>query len=175
MTRKHSPDLCFAKPQNFAARDKKREELIRAGLWRGLVPRQSDNRTSNTSTANVNELVSAMKQMNVGNGNQVHTTSLNVEYVCSNSAATAPIPPTGDWALDDTGSSHHMFNKIEFFNKESIVPNTDPSRRLTLAGGNQTLAVACSGTVELADDEGGMIRFENSIYVPELNKNLIAG
>ncbi|KAG0139628.1 hypothetical protein CROQUDRAFT_101276 [Cronartium quercuum f. sp. fusiforme G11] len=41
--------------------------------------------------------------------------------------------------------------------------------------GTQSLAVKSTGNVEFADDEGGHIIFKDAIFVPELNKNLIAG
>lgn len=108
------------------------------------------------------------------NDQRGHTTALNCEYFCSNHTATAPVVK-GDWALNDTGASHHMFKTTEFFVNNSLVPNPDISRRLTLAGGDKTLTVHSIGTIELLDVLSGRIELHHALYVPELNKNLIAG
>lgn len=80
-----------------------------------------------------------------------------------------------DWALNDTGASHHMFRTTVHFVANSIIPNPDPSRRLTLAGGDKTLSVHSLGVVELLDVLSGCIELHHALYVPDLNKNLIAG
>lgn len=79
------------------------------------------------------------------------------------------------WALYDTGASHHMFNSISLFLASSIKPVTDPSKRLRLAGGSASLAVACTGTVLLKDGNGDEFKLEQCLHVPELSRNLIAG
>lgn len=68
-----------------------------------------------------------------------------------------------------------MFNTTEHFVANSLVRNTDPTKRLTLAGGDQTLEVHSIGITEFKDSENGRIEFRNSLYIPSLNKNLIAG
>lgn len=171
----HPAAECFSKPENFGARDKRMNDLIATGRWRGHIP-INRNTTSvvgnHANPSTVNELTDAMRQMST-QSNHV-TTVLNAEYYCSNSAASAPIVK-GDWGLNDTGASHHMFNTTEHFIPNSLLPNTDPTKRLTLAGGNETLEVHSTGITAFQDSEGGRVEFRNSLYIPSLNKNLIAG
>lgn len=171
----HPAAECFSKPENFAACDKRMNDLIASGRWRGHIP---VNRTTTPAAGNhanpstINELTDAMRQMTTQSNHT--TTVLNAEYYCSNSAATAPIVK-GDWGLNDTGASHHMFNTTEHFIPNSLVANTDPTKRLTLAGGNQTLEVHSTGITAFQDSEGGRVEFRNSLYIPSLNKKLVAG
>lgn len=81
----------------------------------------------------------------------------------------------GDWGLNDTGALHHMFNTTKHFVANTLIQNTDPTKRLTLAGGNQTLEVHSVGVTAFKDSENGRIEFKNSLYIPSLKKNLIAG
>lgn len=172
----HPAASCFAKPENFAARDKRRDELIAAGKWRGPIPITTAPTSTNVNHAGPSDVAAlnlAMQQMSLASQAN-HTTVLNCQYYCSNTAATAP-DLMNDWALNDTGASHHMFRTTVHFIANSIVPNPDPSRRLTLAGGDKTLSVHSVGIVELLDVLTGRIELHHALYVPELNKNLIAG
>lgn len=129
-------------------------DLIAAGKWRGHVPSTNTVPTTSgnhASPATVNELTAAMRQMTTSSN---HTTVLNAEYYCSKSAATAPVTK-GDWGLNDTGALHHMFNNTEHFVANSLVQNSDPTKRLTLAGGDQTLKVHSIGVTAFQDSEGG--------------------
>ena len=103
-----------------------------------------------------------------------HITALNCNWTCSNSAVSSSIP-TGDWGLHDTGASHHMFNDTTWFEKDTLIKNSDPSRRLTLAGGKDSLSVHSIGMVELYDVQKDKIELHAALYVPSLNKSLIAG
>lgn len=153
----HPAAECFSKPENFAARDKRMNDLIAAGKWRGHIlnhtsptPSMTRNHAGQTT---INELTSAMRLM-ATQSNHTHTTVLNAEFYCSHNAASAPIVK-GDWGLNDTGASHHMFNTTDHFIANSLVRNTDPTKRLTLAGGDQTLEVHSIGTTEFKDGENG--------------------
>lgn len=68
-----------------------------------------------------------------------------------------------------------MFRTTTHFIANSLHPNPDPSRRLTLAGGEGTLTVHSVGIIELLDAISGSIELHHALYVPNLNKNLIAG
>lgn len=68
-----------------------------------------------------------------------------------------------------------MFCTTTHFIANSLHPNPDPSRRLTLAGGEGTLTVHSVGIIELLDAISGSIELHHALYVPNLNKNLIAG
>lgn len=119
----HSAAECFSKPENFAARDRRMHELIAAGKWRGHVPTNIHNSVTTTGNhatpSTIAELTNAMQQMST-QSNNIHTTVLNAEFYCSNNAATAPIVQ-GNWGLNDTGASHHMFNTTEHFVANSLV------------------------------------------------------
>lgn len=179
----HSAAECFSKPENFAARDKRMRELIAAGKWRGPIPASITTSTvptpspitypqgNHASSSNITELTTAMQQMTT---HEPHTTVLNSEFYCSNSAATAPTI-AGDWGLNDTGASHHMFNTTEHFIPTSLTQNPNPPRRLTLADGSQSLEVHSIGVTQFSDSQSGRVEFCQSLYVPTLNKNLIAG
>lgn len=81
----------------------------------------------------------------------------------------------GNWALNDTGASHNMFRTTSHFISNSLIPNPDPSSRLTLAGGDSTLDAHSLGVVELMDILSGHIELHYALYVPDLNNDLIAG
>lgn len=68
-----------------------------------------------------------------------------------------------------------MFNTTDHFVSNSLVCDTDPTKRLTLAGGDLTLEVHSVGITAFQDSEGGRVEFRNSLYIPSLNKTLIAG
>lgn len=167
----HPSAECFSKPESFDARDKRMHELISAGKWRGHIPTNFSNTTTTTSNhatpSTITELTNAMRQIST-QGNNIHTTVLNTEFYCSNNAKTAPIVQ-GDWGLNDTGASHHIFNTTEHFVANSLIRNTDPTKRLTLAGGNQTLKVHSIGTTAFKDSVDGRIEFRESLYIPSLN------
>ena len=176
----HPSAECFAKPENFEARDKRMRELIAMGKWQGPIPASVTTVNTNSlyptpvnhaSSSTIIELTAAMEKMST---NTHHTTVLNCEYYCSNSAATAPVID-GNWGLNDTGASHHMFNTTEHFIPNSLIRNTNPTRCLNLAGGNQSLEVHSIGITQFQDSQVGRVEFRNSLYVPTLNKNLIAG
>lgn len=186
---KYGRDECFENPKNQDKKRKWQQELINKGRWRGQVPshlrsnnnnqsnsfqhRQSANidQTTNTDT-NFDELTQAMNSMNVSTDNN-EPMVFHTDYFCSNKAVQAKIPSNG-FGLADTGSSHHMFNNLKHFDRDSLVPNPDPNNRLNLAGGSDTLEIEKIGTAYLLDADGNVMKFENSLYVPLLNKNLIA-
>lgn len=103
-----------------------------------------------------------------------HVTALNCNWTCSNSAVSSSIP-TGDWGLNDTGASHHMFNDRTWFQAGTLTKNPNPSRQLTLAGEDDSLSVHSIGIVELFDTQKDKVELHTALYVPNLNETLIAG
>lgn len=163
-----------------------KQELIRKGKWRGQIPPHLQiNRGSQPlfqhrhNSANVQgndpdieELNEAMKLMNTCADDE-QPTVFHTDYFCSNKEIIAKVP-SNEYGLADTGSSHHIFNHLKHFDSKSLTDNTDPTKRLNLAGGSDTLALEKIGTAYLLDVDGKFMAFENSLYVPKLNKNLIA-
>lgn len=80
----------------------------------------------------------------------------------------------GDWALLETGASHHMFHNENLFVASSIKINDNPSQRLKLAGGGVSLGFKATGTVKLRAGDGSIFALNNCLLVPELSKNLIS-
>lgn len=63
----------------------------------------------------------------------------------------------------------------KWFEAGSLTKNPDPTQRLTLAGGKESLSVHLTGMVELFDVKEDKIELHTALYVPSLKKNLIAG
>lgn len=127
---------------------------------------------ANVLSGNLAKINTALNQ--VSPGSLSAPTVLHANFTCSNSAFEITLP-TGTWALHDTGASHHVFNSLHFFYQSSLKRNLDPTKRLTLAGGSETLEVHSTGTGHLNDTHGGSIHLVDSLYVPLLNNNLLAG
>lgn len=68
-----------------------------------------------------------------------------------------------------------MFNDPTLFEASSVTPISDINQHLQLAGGDVSLAVKSKGTVHLKAGDDSVFALKNSLYVPELTKNLIAG
>lgn len=81
----------------------------------------------------------------------------------------------GQWALYDTGATHYMFKSNSLFSSSSLVKLDDSSKRLKLAAGDVSLAVHSNGTVQLKSGSGKLFELNNSLYVPEIAQNLLAG
>lgn len=186
----HNSDLCWAKPKNFPTRHEKWTKIIQARKWQGQIPTHlqhlsqglktsnaatcSSNQTSlNISSNKILELTKAMNELKSLLSTS-HITALNCDWTCSNSAISSSIP-SGDWGLHDTGASHHMFNDQPWFEAGTLIKNKDPSRWLTLAGGKDSPSVHSIGIVELFDTQKDKVELHAALFVPSLNKNLIAG
>lgn len=91
------------------------------------------------------------------------------------STASTSAGQSGQWALLDTGASHHMFNDESMFVASSLVPHDNPSQRLKLARGGVSLAVKSTGVVQLKAGDGTVFTLNDCLLVPELSKNLISG
>lgn len=91
------------------------------------------------------------------------------------SVAISASQPLSTWALLDTGASHVMFNDETLFVASSISANDNPSQRLKIAGGDVSLAVKSTGTVQLRAGDGTFFALHNCLLVPELAKNLVSG
>lgn len=80
------------------------------------------------------------------------------------------------WGLFDTGATHYMFNKIDMFEALSVTAiASDGNNKLKLAGGNSKLIVKSKGTVKLKAGDNSEFEFTNCLYIPDLNRHLIAG
>lgn len=167
---KYGIDECFENPKNKEKKLKWQRDLIKSGRWRGTIP--SHLSQSKGSSNHVEELTDAMNSMAV-QGDDNGPIAFNTEYVCSYKAYKAKVP-SSDYALADTGSSHHMFNELRHFDKSTLYPNPEPEKRLNMAGGKETLLIEQLGTAHFADTHGNLMTFENALYIPTLNKNLIA-
>lgn len=68
-----------------------------------------------------------------------------------------------------------MFNSDSLFSSSSMKKVNDSLKRLKLAGENSSLAIHSTGTVQLQLGSGKLFELNNSLYVPELSQNLLAG
>lgn len=91
---------------------------------------------------------------------------------CSTSAAQSG---SDEWALHDTGATHHVFKDRKFFVNDSFKTSEASSKRLKLAGGDVSLNVQGQGTVSLKSGDGTVFELLNCLWVPELSRNMIAG
>lgn len=184
----HDSEKCFAKPKNKAARD----------LWISQMEAKR-NRSQPTST------VSGVKQVSLPSASVAAATtgpfaSLHFSWdldapVEPSASATVNLPfetshtvfdddsPAANvvsnsgnlWALYDTCATHYMFNNDSLFSSSSLTRVQDSSKRLKLAGGDASLAVHSTGTVQLKSGSGKQFDLNNSLFVPELSQNLLAG
>lgn len=163
----HSEAECFAKPRNSAKREK--------WIAEREAERSGHNRVSKKSASNV-------RGVKIVGSPSANTSMLSFCTTFGESALSFTNPTaagvstrTSDWALLDTGASHHMFNNESLFETSSVTPITDMNQRLQLAGGGVSLAVKATGTVHLKAGDGSVFALKNCLLVPELTKNLIAG
>lgn len=193
----HTPEKCFAKPANHAARDRwiAEMEAKRSG--------GNGNRPGNSSqTANVNgvkQLTLPSACVSIASTNpfaSLHvylddeeeltvpssvTTSASIfeasHTVFDDNTPAANIVNQNNnvWALYDTGATHYMFKDENLFSSSSLIKIDDSSKRLRLAGGDASLAVHSTGKVHLKSGTGKMFELNNCLYVPELAQNLLAG
>lgn len=136
-------------------------------------PAMNNPTSLNISSDDLSELTRAIKEFK-WSMSTLHVTALNCDWTCSNSAVSSSIP-TGDWGLHKTGAFHHIFNNSTLFENGTLTKNPDPSRRLTLAGGKDSLSIHSIGIVELFDVQKNKVQLHTALYVPSLNKKLIAG
>lgn len=73
------------------------------------------------------------------------------------------------------GEMQYMFKSNCLFSPEFLVPIDDTSKRPKLAGGDASLAVHSTGTVQLKSGSGKQFELNQSLYVPDLTQNLLAG
>lgn len=92
--------------------------------------------------------------------------------LCETSAVKAG---DSEWALHDTGATHHVFKERKFFINEKFKLTEDPRKRLKLAGGDVSLNVKGQGSVVMKAGDGTVFELTNCLWVPKLSRNLIAG
>lgn len=111
----------------------------------------------------------------------VHTVSsgdhLAFQITFENMGMSALAVQTGpdDWALNDTGATHHVFKDHKFFKSESFKENDVSSKRLKPAGGEVFLNVNGQGNIVLKAGDRTTFEFLNCLWVPDLSRNLVAG
>lgn len=80
------------------------------------------------------------------------------------------------WGLFDTGATHYMFNNSELFEALSVTMiASDNNNKLKPAGGNSKLTVKPKGTVKLKAGENSGFEFIDCLFIPDLNRRLVAG
>lgn len=187
----HRPSDCFAKPGN----EKRRAEWI---ARKEQLREQRDEVRANTAQSQPTPSIVGMRDI-VGSpalypSNDILSlhVSLNlIECEPSSTNKTLASPalfgevPTAniansssgdsDWALHDTGATHHIFNDIKYFIPGALTKNDNQSKRLNLAGGSASLAVHSVGRVRLLAGDRTAFELNDCLYVPELDKHLIAG
>lgn len=77
--------------------------------------------------------------------------------------------------LHDTGATHCMFKDKLLFDQSSLVLVDDKSKRVKLAGGDMSLPVHSRGVASLKSGDGTPFTIKNTLFVPTLSQNLIAG
>lgn len=77
--------------------------------------------------------------------------------------------------LHDTGATYCMFKDKELFNSSTLVTVDDKSKRVKLAGEDMSLAVQSRGIAKMKSGDGRPFTIKDSLYVPSLSHNLIAG
>lgn len=68
-----------------------------------------------------------------------------------------------------------MFKDKIFFDPASLTAVEDKEKRVKLAGGDISLAVHSRGVAKLKSGDGIPFTIKNSLYIPALAQNLIAG
>jgi transposase InsO family protein len=105
---------------------------------------------------------------------QHHTTAVSSQHQVPAFAAIttahchltrAPGPTT----VLDSGASHHMFNRLEFFE------NTEVCSIPISTGRNSTdLSAIRVGTAVISQSDGRILRLKDSLFVPGLSRNLLS-
>jgi hypothetical protein len=69
----------------------------------------------------------------------------------------------------DSGASHHMFNKLEFF-----IDTRACSTPISTGKNSADLMATLEGTASIMDSTGKIIQLPGSLYVPGLSRNLLS-
>ena len=99
-----------------------------------------------------------------------HTSSEDVAA----SASAVQVGPN-QWALHDTGATHHVFKKRKLFDDASFKSSDTSSKRLKLSGGDVSLNVVGQRTVKLRAGDGTKFELRSCLLIPELSRTLVAG
>lgn len=101
--------------------------------------------------------------------------SFHTSFEDVTASASATSSQSSEWALHDTGATHHVFKNQEFFDNASFKLNKGLSKRSKLAGGNVSLNVKGMGVVKLKAGNGSTFELKECLWVPDRSRNLIAG
>lgn len=127
--------------------------------------------------ASPDEFLKSLSNLRIEDREITYNVELYGEYSCSAAVQTVAhhLGKCSKIGLLDTGASHYMMNDENLFVKGSILPNRDPKAVLRLAGGNATLPIKGFGQYVQLNSRGKRVVFNNVLYAPDLNHNLLAG
>lgn len=189
----HLPEDCFKLPQNAHKLKEWENEKKNSGKWRSYnqqSQRQSRGRSGNSHMTSVrtygnnishdatpDEFLESLSNLRIEEREITYNVELDGKYSCSAAVQTVAhhLGKCLKIGLMDTGASHFMMNDKELFVKGSITPNKDPSALLRLAGGSATLPIEGFGQYVQMNSKGERIVFNDVLYAPDLNHNLLAG
>lgn len=190
----HLTKDCFKLPQNAHKLREWEDEKKNSGKWRGYNQQgqiRGRGRGGNSShltsvrtysnnirqDASSDEFLESLLNLRIEDREMTYNIELDGKYPCSASVQTVAhhLGKCLKIGLLDTGSSHFMMNDENMFVKGSITPNHDPKAVLRLAGGNATLPIKGFGQYVQMNSRGERIVFNDVLYAPDLNHNLLAG
>lgn len=101
--------------------------------------------------------------------------SFHTSYEEVGGCAHATSTTSCDWALHNTGATHHVFKDRSLFDDATFKKNSGSSKRLKLAGGDVSLNVQGVGNIKLKAGDGTTFELKDCLLVPDLSRNLVAG
>lgn len=127
--------------------------------------------------ASPEEFLESLSNLRIEDREMTYNVEIDGQYSCSAAVQTVAhhLGKCSKISLLDTGASHFMMNDENLFVKGSMKPNHDPKAVLRLAGGNATLPIKGFGQYVQLNSKGERIVFNDVLYAPDLNHNLLAG
>lgn len=157
----HQPSQCHTCNEN--AKRAWIEKKIQAGEWKGEIPEWYPLRSGQR-----------MESTKPGQRTESIMTTLSCPKPSKPICFFGKSGTNKNVILFDTGATQHMFNSLDYFEKDKFTDEIS-GMELKLAGGGVTLPIAGIGRAVIKGENNLPISFENTLYVPELSKNLIAG